>query len=83
MASRAAKFAAIATSEDGDEDRLVLRLLSLRALGEHRSLATTSLAVFVCGAAAWIFSRRRKEGGLQSVPLVLMIFTVVIWFLLV
>jgi hypothetical protein len=78
MAFRVARFAAIATSVDGDEDRLVLRLLSLRALAEHRSLA-----ILVCGATAWILSRRRREGGLQSVPLVLTIFTVVIQFLLV
>jgi hypothetical protein len=83
MAFRVARFAAIATSVDGDEDRLVLRLLSLRALAEHRSLAITSLAILVCGATAWILSRRRREGGLQSVPLVLTIFTVVIQFLLV
>ena len=75
-ASRAARFAALVASVNDDEDRQVFRNLSRFYLVEHRSIATTSLAVFVGGVMTWMLSRRRKESGRQSVPLVLAILAV-------
>lgn len=75
-ASRAARFAALAASVDGDDDRQLFRNLSRFYLAEHDSIATTSLAVFVVGVTAWILSRRRRENGRQSVPLVLAMLAV-------
>ena len=82
-ASRAAKFAAIATAANDEEDRQVFRTLSRIYATEFGPLMTTSLAILACGVAAWIFSRRRRESGLQSVPLVLMIVTFIVQLLLV
>ncbi len=82
-ASKAAKFAALAASVNGDEDRQLFLTLSRFNRAEHSSIATTSLAVFVGGVTAWILSRRRRECGLQSVPLVLAFLAVVIQLLLV
>lgn len=82
-AAQVAKFAAVASSVDGDDDRLVFRRLSRRFLADYREVAITSLAVLVAGVVAWIVSCRRRESGLQSIPLLLMIFAVFIQFLMV
>jgi hypothetical protein len=75
-AAQAARFAAVASSVDDDDDRLVFRSLSRRFLAEYREVAITSLAVLAAGVVAWIVSSRRRESGLQSIPLLLMIFAV-------
>lgn len=77
-ASQAARFAAIAASSDNDDDRLAFRSLSRRSLAGFSQIMTTSLAVLVAGVITWIISSRRRESGLQSIPLLLMIFAVFI-----
>jgi hypothetical protein len=82
-ASKAAKFAAIATVADNDDDRLVFRNLSRVYAAEFGPLMTTSLVVLAAGVVAWIVSSRRRESGMQSIPLLLMIFAVFIQLLMV
>jgi membrane-bound metal-dependent hydrolase YbcI (DUF457 family) len=82
-ASRAATSAALAVSARRDVDRESFRNVSRFYVLGHRRITIASLAVFVCGAAAWMWSLRLKEPGLQSIPLVLAFFAVLIQLLLV
>lgn len=60
-ASQAAKFAAIAASADGDDDRLVFLNLSRRFLAEYHEVAITSLAILAGGSVAWFLSARNTK----------------------
>lgn len=82
-ASNAAKFAAIATVADNDDDRLVFRNLSRVYAAEFGPLMTTSLVVLAAGVVAWIVSNRRRESGMQSIPLVMLTFAICIQLLMV
>lgn len=81
-ASQAARFAAISAAAD-EEDREVYRNLSRLYAAEFSQSIRMSVAFLATGVVAWTVSNRRREPGLQSIPLVLMIVTIVIHLLLV
>lgn len=76
-ASQAARFAAISAAAD-KEDHEVFRNLSRLYAAEFGQIMTTSVAFLATGVVAWTVSNRRREPGLQGVPLILMMVTVVI-----
>lgn len=83
FAGDAAVYAARATAAELDDDRQQLRKESRQSLSQHHQIATLGLGVLLAGVFLWIGSGLRKEPGIQSIPLVLMISAVIFQLLLV
>lgn len=82
-AGHAAMSAARATVTEQEEARRKLRDESRRSVDQYRRIAPFAFVFTLAGAFSWIGSGIRKEPGLQSIPLVLMITAVIVQLLLV
>lgn len=75
-ASRAALSTARATAAVQDEDHREVFNESRQLVGQHGRIATFTFGAFLFSVISWIGSGLRREPGLQSIPLVLMILAV-------
>ena len=75
-ASRAALSTARATAAELDHDHREVFNESRQLVGQHGQIAAFAFGAFLFSIISWTGSGLRREPGLQSIPLVLMILAV-------
>jgi hypothetical protein len=71
-AARAAISMAQAVAADSPEDREALHAVAHSYAAQSGGLGETAAVVFLLALGAWVWSLRRRERGLQSIPLLLL-----------
>ncbi len=82
-AGRAARAAARAAASDSPEEREALQSAAHLAADQSGGLSIAAAAALVLAIGTWVCSLWRREGGLQSVPLLLLVVAVLIQLLMV
>lgn len=82
-ARRAVETAAKAVEPSSPDDREALHSAAHRYASRSDRLSLVGAIVFVLALGGWVFSRLRREHGLQSVPLLLLFLAGLLQLLLV
>jgi hypothetical protein len=82
-AGRAAMATAHAAASHLPEEREALHSAAHLAADQSGRLSTVAAAAFAVAIGAWVCSLWRREGGLQSVPLALLVLAVLMQMLAV
>lgn len=82
-AGRAARAAAKAVASHSPEEREALHSVAHWYAGQSDRLSRVAAVVFVLAVGGWACSLRRREHGLQSVPLLLLVLAVLLQLLMV
>jgi hypothetical protein len=82
-AGRAAMAAAQAAGAHSPEEREALHSAAHLAADQSDRLSSTAAAASVLAMGAWVCSLWRREGGLQSVPLLLVVVAILLQLLMV